>query len=217
MRVIGIVLALVISVGAAPVSAQRFGPEPDPATQRELLALREAAWRTWFANDRAGFERIVPEELVALGWDGGPWDDRAGTVAQMQEFAKSGRKLTALEFPRNVFQRYGDVVILYTSFRIVLSDTRRSWRRRPRDAGRRCSCAGTDGGSTRAGTSTRSAADAEPRSRNGPGCDQRASEPGSRRSKAFDSLAAWGIASQPSESAASSAHKANSTRKRPTR
>ena len=122
MRPPGIALAVFISVGPAPIAAQQFGPEPDAATQRELLALRESAWRTWFANDRAGFERIVPEELVAMGWDGGPWDDRAGTVSQMEEFARSGRKLTTLEFPRNVFQRYGDVVILYTSFRIVLSD-----------------------------------------------------------------------------------------------
>jgi ketosteroid isomerase-like protein len=122
MRALGIALAAVIAVGASPVSAQRFGPQPDAATQQEILVLRDAAWRAWFANDRAGFERIVPEELVALGWDGGPWDDRSQTVARMGDFAKSGRTLTALEFPRNVFQRYGDVVILYSSFRIVLSD-----------------------------------------------------------------------------------------------
>lgn len=122
MRALGIALAVVISVGASPVSAQQFGPQPDSATQQEILALREAAWRTWFANDRAGFERIVPDELVALGWGGGSWDDRQQTVAAMAEFARGGSKLTALEFPRNVFQRYGDVVILYTTFRLVLSD-----------------------------------------------------------------------------------------------
>jgi hypothetical protein len=126
MRALGIALAVVIAgvvaAGASPLSAQQFGPQPDEATQRELLALREAAWRTWFANDRAGFERVVPDELVALGWDGGPWDDRAQTLARMGEFAKSGQTLTALEFPRNVFQRYGDAVVLYTTFRIVLSD-----------------------------------------------------------------------------------------------
>ncbi len=123
MRTLGTALTVVLAVGSSPVSAQQFGPQPDAATQQEILALREAAWRTWFANDRTGFERVVPEELVALGWDGGPWDDRGQTVAQMGEFAKSGRTLTALEFPRNVFQRYGDVVILYTTFRIALSDS----------------------------------------------------------------------------------------------
>jgi ketosteroid isomerase-like protein len=122
MRVLGIALAVILSVGASTAPAQQFGPPPNPALQRELLELRDAAWRAWFGNDRAGFERVVPEELVALGWDGGPWDDRRQTLARMEEFAKSGRTLTTLEFPRNVFQRYGDVVILYSTFRIVLTD-----------------------------------------------------------------------------------------------
>jgi hypothetical protein len=122
MRTPVIAVALILAVAALPLSAQQFGPQPDTTTQREILQLREAAWRTWFANDRAGFERIVPAELVALGWDGGPWEDRARTVAQMQAFAQTGMTLTALEFPRNVFQQYGDVVILYTRFRLVLSD-----------------------------------------------------------------------------------------------
>ena len=120
MRTLAIALAAVI-IAATPLSAQEFGPRPDAATQREILALREVAWRSWFANDRAAFERVVPAELVALGWDGGPWEDREKTMAGMAEFARGGSRLASLEFPRNVFQRYGDVVILYTRFRIVLS------------------------------------------------------------------------------------------------
>ena len=65
----------------------------------------------------------MPEELVALGWDGGPWDDRPRTVEQMRAFAKSGRTLASLEFPRNVWQHYDDVVVLYSSFRAVLTDS----------------------------------------------------------------------------------------------
>ena len=123
MRAFGVALAVVVSISASEVSAQDYGPQPDSATRREILALREAAWRTWFANDRAGFERVVPAELVALGWGGGPWEDRKQTMAQMAEFATSGQRLTALEFPRNVWQRYGDVVILYSSFRLELTDS----------------------------------------------------------------------------------------------
>src|SRR5512134_327207 len=122
MRTPGIALALSLSASAVPLAAQEYGPQPDAATRAEILRIREAAWRTWFANDQAGFQRIVPQELVALGWGGGPWEDRGQTLAQMAEFAKSGQAIETLEFPHNVFQQYGDAVILYTRFRLVLKD-----------------------------------------------------------------------------------------------
>lgn len=115
-------LVLMAAIVAPPLAAQQYGPEPDTATRAELLTLREAAWRAWFGNDRAAFLRLGPDELVALGWSGGPWDDRDQALARMGEFAKGGAWITTLEFPRNVFQQYGDVVILYTSFRIVLTN-----------------------------------------------------------------------------------------------
>jgi hypothetical protein len=121
MRAAALPLALLLCV-APPLAAQQYGPQPDAATRNAILTLREAAWRTWFANDAAGFQRIVPDELVALGWDGGGWSDRSQTVAQMAEFAKGGQTLTALTFPRNVFQQYGEVVILYSTFQLVLTD-----------------------------------------------------------------------------------------------
>lgn len=115
-------LSLLVAIWAAPLAAQQYGPQPDASTQREILALRETAWRSWFANDAAAFQRVVPDELVALGWGGGAWEDRAQTLVQMSEFAKGGWTLAVLEFPRTVFQQYGDVVILYTRFRVVLTD-----------------------------------------------------------------------------------------------
>jgi ketosteroid isomerase-like protein len=106
-------------IGSAS-SAPNYGPQPNKATQEIILNLREQAWRTWFSNDAKGFKAVVPDELVALGWSGGAWADTNQTIAQMTEFATSGTKLMALEFPENVFQHYGDVVILYTGFRITL-------------------------------------------------------------------------------------------------
>jgi hypothetical protein len=107
-------------VAVAPLAAQDFGPRPDSATRAEILVLREKAWRTFFANDQAGFMAVVPAELLAMGWDGGPWQDRARILESMAEFARSGLRLESLEFPENVMQRYGDAVILYTRFRLVL-------------------------------------------------------------------------------------------------
>jgi hypothetical protein len=123
MRMVGIGMAMLLAVAASPLSAQNYGPQPDAEARSELLTIREAAWRTWFGNDQEGFSRIVPAELVALGWDGGPWGDRAAALAQMREFAQGDQHLTTLEFPKNVFQAYGDVVILYSTFRLVLVDS----------------------------------------------------------------------------------------------
>ena len=122
MRVLAVTLLLCLTTSFTAVAAQQFGPEPDAPTRQELLQLREAAWRAWFSNDRAAFERIVPAELVALGWSGGAWQDREATLAAMTSFAAGRQVIRELEFPRNVFQQYGDVVILYTAFRIVLAD-----------------------------------------------------------------------------------------------
>lgn len=119
----GAMVVLLLAAAARPAVAQAFGPQPDSTTRAAILTLREQAWRTWFANDQAGFRRVVPDELIAIGWDGGPWEDREGTMAQMAQFATSGLTLRTLEFPRNVFQRYGDVVILYSTFRIIVADS----------------------------------------------------------------------------------------------
>ncbi len=119
MRVVFFALLLLL---AQPVHAfaQQFGPQPDDKLRTALLKDRETAWRTFFSNDHAGFTRLVPDELLAIGWDGGGWSDRAQTLNNMNEFAKSGRTLSALEFPRTEFQRYGDVVIMYSTFRVTL-------------------------------------------------------------------------------------------------
>ena len=118
MRTVAVAFVLSLAAGS-PLIGQDYGPQPDAAAKREILAVRETAWRSWFTNDTAAFKRVVPE-LVALGWDGGTWEDRAQTMSAMGEFAKTGMALSQLEFPRNVFQMYGDVVVLYTSFRLVL-------------------------------------------------------------------------------------------------
>lgn len=115
-----LLLTVLLGLLAAPVAAQNYGPQPEPAVRDRILALREAAWRSWFSNDERAFREIVPAELVALDMEGGPWSDQAATIAQMRTFATSGRKLVRLEFPRNVFQQYGDVVILYSTFVVGL-------------------------------------------------------------------------------------------------
>ena len=115
------ILALVLPALAVTAFARDAGPRPDAQTRRQVLRLRETAWRTWFSNDQEGFKRVVPHELVAFNWDGGPWEDREATLKGMSEFAKRGLTLASLEFRDNVLQKYGETIILYTTFRVVLA------------------------------------------------------------------------------------------------
>jgi hypothetical protein len=86
-------------------------------TRQQVLAAREEVWRTWFANDRAKLEELIPEEAVALE-SGGGWENRATILANAKEFAESGTKLVRLEFPRTEIQMYGNTIILFTSYQL---------------------------------------------------------------------------------------------------
>jgi ketosteroid isomerase-like protein len=98
-----------------PPAASAAPRELTTAERDELLQAREAVWRAWFAGDREGIERLVPEDLVAIDPQVEPWADRAETVRRSLEFA-SDAKLVRLDFPETRFQVYGDVAILYTRY-----------------------------------------------------------------------------------------------------
>lgn len=115
-----LLVSLLLVTMTVPVHTQPRAPQPDAATRDAVLALRDAVWRAWYANDSTTFDRIVPDELLAIGWDGGTWNDRSRTVQRMREFAATGKTLRSLAFPENAFQWYGDVVLLYSTYRIVV-------------------------------------------------------------------------------------------------
>jgi hypothetical protein len=122
MRLLALSLLMSLTIALSTAAeAQQFGPEPDAKSKAELMADREVAWRAFFSNDRVTFNKLVPDELLAISWENGAWADKPATLVNMNEFAKSGQKLTSLEFPRTVFQQYGDAVILYSTFRVVLT------------------------------------------------------------------------------------------------
>ena len=101
-------LALMLAMMASPLAAQEFGPQPDADTQRDILALRETAWRSWFARtDRAAFQRVVPDELVALGWGGGPWEDRARPWPRWRSSRRAGIRWRRSSFRGRSFSGMG--------------------------------------------------------------------------------------------------------------
>jgi hypothetical protein len=104
---IALMLALVLS-GAPSYAADTPPAQVDP----EVLKLREAAWRAWFAGDTEALGRMLPPEFIGISMDG-PLTSRADTLAESSAFRTRGGRLTRLEFPETRQQRYGDVVVLY--------------------------------------------------------------------------------------------------------
>jgi len=88
----------------------------DPA----VLAVREAAWRAWFAGDEAALRTILPDDFLAIGASGTAIATRHEILANSRAFKESGRRLVSLSFPETRAQRYGDTVILYGSYEAVL-------------------------------------------------------------------------------------------------
>ncbi len=87
-----------------------------PELRERILAAREAVWRAWFANDRAALEKLIPEEVIAIGNGEDAWADRAKIFADAKGFVDGGGKLVRLEFPKTEIQVYGHTVLVYTTY-----------------------------------------------------------------------------------------------------
>ena len=89
----------------------------DDRSRAELLAAREQVWRAWFAYDSVQLERLLPRDnFIAAGSDS-VWRTREQTIADSRAFARGGGRLVSIEFPRTEMQVFGDVVVIYTTFR----------------------------------------------------------------------------------------------------
>jgi hypothetical protein len=87
---------------------------PDADGKQELLAAREAVWRSWFAND-ARLPDLLPPELIAIE-QSEKFKKRDDVLASSKDFAANGGKLVRLEFPETEIQMYGYTAILYTKY-----------------------------------------------------------------------------------------------------
>jgi hypothetical protein len=87
-----------------------------PAERKALLEARESVWRSFFSNDRAVLEKLIPEETIVMDPGSPEWGNRRSVLEGAARFAKSGAKLVRLEFPKTEIQRYGGVAIIYSTY-----------------------------------------------------------------------------------------------------
>jgi ketosteroid isomerase-like protein len=109
-------MAVFLLVAGAFAMAVGSGVAARADERAELLKVREAVWRAWFANDTKTLEQLVPADTVVL--DGGEphWQKQADVFKDAANFQASGGKLIRLEFPRTEVQWFGDVAVTYSDF-----------------------------------------------------------------------------------------------------
>jgi ketosteroid isomerase-like protein len=88
----------------------------DEADKMALLVARESVWRAYFANDKPALEKLIPRELVTIEAQGNEFRSRNDVLTGSEQFAKSGGKLTRLEFPKTEIQCYGSTAIIYSTY-----------------------------------------------------------------------------------------------------
>lgn len=101
-------------------AVRRMAWPVSPATRERILADREAVWRAWFEGDQEELERLIPPETIAIGADREAWSKRDDVLAAARAFAEAGGKLKELEFPRTEIQNFGDVAVVYTTYRFTV-------------------------------------------------------------------------------------------------
>ena len=82
----------------------------------EILKVREAVWRAWFANDTKTLQKLVPPDTIVISAGKEKWKTQAEVFQSAADFQKEGGKLIRLEFPHTEVQRFGNVVIIWSEY-----------------------------------------------------------------------------------------------------
>lgn len=114
-----VMLGLGIGLTVVIVAALSSRPAATAAIDPEVLTVREAAWRSYFAGDVKTLGDLLPQDFIGIGWVDGPFSTRDRTLEGARSFREQGGRLVRLAFPETQAQRFGDVVVLYGRYEVV--------------------------------------------------------------------------------------------------
>jgi hypothetical protein len=112
-RKLGITATAVASLALA-IAVPRWSAAEDQ--HADLLKVREAVWRAWFANDRKALETLVPPDTITVSSGEKSFQHQAEVFQSAVDFQASGGKLLRLEFPHTEIQDYGNVAVTYSLY-----------------------------------------------------------------------------------------------------
>ncbi len=107
---ISVIAAFVFAfLSAVTLSAQQQNDD-------QLLHVRDAVWRAWFANDVETLRKLVPPGTIVISAGEKEWKNQDGIMKAAAAFHAKGGKLLRLDFPRTEVQHFGDVAITYSQY-----------------------------------------------------------------------------------------------------
>jgi hypothetical protein len=107
-----VLVAVIFASGSRAAASTAIDPE--------VLTAREAAWRAYFAGDVQQLGDLLPQEFIGISMDETPFTNRAQTLDGARAFREGGGRLIRLAFPDTQAQRFGDVVVLYGRYEVVI-------------------------------------------------------------------------------------------------
>jgi hypothetical protein len=115
-RVMQVAVGLMALAASMPAFAQGGGTQNRDA----ILKAREAVWRAWFAGDIPTLKRLVPAETIVISGGEEAWKHQAEVLQSSAAFHAEGGKLLTLEFPHTEMQRFGDVAVTWSTYRLEM-------------------------------------------------------------------------------------------------
>jgi hypothetical protein len=120
LKLIGTVALSAILALSGPPAARAADAATSAALDPEVLRLREAAWRAYFAGDEVALGDMLPADFIGINMTDSPFVSREKALEEARSFRASGGRLVSLEFPETRAQHYGDVMIFYGRYTVVL-------------------------------------------------------------------------------------------------
>jgi ketosteroid isomerase-like protein len=84
----------------------------------DLLRAQRKVWEVWFAGDTATLRQLTPG-LIAISSGDEAMSNQDREIRNSADFHANGGRLIELTFPEMQVQRFGEVAIVYSKYRLA--------------------------------------------------------------------------------------------------
>lgn len=112
----------ILLLALAPICCFASRANTPASDDHDLLRVREAVWRAWFAGDEQTLLRLVPSDTIVFSSGDENWKSQSDVLREAQDFHAHGGRLIGLHFPRTAIQRFGSAAFVYSDYELEFSE-----------------------------------------------------------------------------------------------